>query len=193
MAVHRIITEPGIYYLTFTCHRWLSLIEITNAYALVYDWFDILKKDHHDIVGYVIMPNHTHLILHFSGACQSLNTIVGNGKRFIAYEIVERLLMLPDNSMLNLLKAGVRPKDKARGKKHEVWQDTFDVKECRTESFILEKLNYIHNNPCTGKWKLAKEPHQYSHSSALFYLNGKTGMYPVRDYREFLLMYRTDE
>ena len=74
-------------------------------------------------------------------------------------------------------------------KKHEQWQDSFDIKECRTEQFILQKLNYIHNNPCSGKWKLVKEPHQYEHSSALYYLNGKRGNIPVKDYRYFLWIY----
>ena len=33
--------------------------------------------------------------------------------------------------------------DKSHGKKHEVWKDAFDVKECRTENFIMQKLNYV--------------------------------------------------
>jgi hypothetical protein len=85
--------------------------------------------------------------------------------------------------------AGVESKDKTRGKKHELWQDSFDIKECRTEKFILQKLTYIHNNPCCGKWKLVKEPHHYQHSSALFYLNGTPRHFGVKDYRHFLWIY----
>jgi hypothetical protein len=87
------------------------------------------------------------------------------------------------------LHRAVQPKDRSRGKKHELWQDSFDIKECRTEQFILQKLNYIHNNPCSDKWKLVKEPHHYEHSSALFYLNGKPGNTPVKDYRNFMWIY----
>jgi len=49
----------------------------------------------------------------------------------------------------------VQSNDKKNGKKHEVWKDSFDVKECRTEKFILQKLTYIHNNPWpeSGNWQ----------------------------------------
>jgi hypothetical protein len=80
----------------------------------------------------------------------------------------------------------LKPAIDAGGKKHEIWKDSFDVKECRTEKFVLQKLLYIHNNPCSGKWKLAESPELYLHSSALFYLSGKHSSYPVKDYKIFL-------
>jgi hypothetical protein len=49
---------------------------------------------------------------------------------------------------------------------------------CRGEEIYLEKLNYIHNNPCVKGWNLAKTPEEYPHSSASNYLMGK-GVYPV--------------
>lgn len=67
------------------------------------------------------------------------------------------------------------------------WFDILSVNgQCRIEKFLLQKLNYIHNNPCTGKWKLTDSPIHYPHSSALFYMNGKTWNYPVKDYQELL-------
>jgi hypothetical protein len=43
----------------------------------------------------------------------------------------------------------------------------------------LQKLNYIHNNPCQEKWQLAKAPEEYKHSSAANYISGK-GFYEVK-------------
>jgi REP element-mobilizing transposase RayT len=91
MAIHKPVTQPGIYFITFTCYKWLPLIDMVNGYDLVYNWFDILLAKGHATTGYVIMPNHLHLLLHYSGGAQSLNTLVGNGKRFMAYDIVKRL------------------------------------------------------------------------------------------------------
>jgi hypothetical protein len=54
------------------------------------------------------MPNHVHLLLHYNGGHQSLNTIVGNGKRFMAYEIVYRLEQQSNNDILKLLQQGVK-------------------------------------------------------------------------------------
>lgn len=186
MAIHTPVNATGIYFITFTCHQWLPLIERVKGYDLVYKWFDILNANSHTVTGYVIMPNHLHLLLHFVSNGKSLNTVVGNGKRFMAYDIIERLESRNEEGLLARLRAAVCATDRRRGKKHEVWKDSFDVKHCRTEKFLLQKLNYIHNNPCAGKWKLADSTICYPHSSALFYLSGKTACYPIKDYRELI-------
>jgi hypothetical protein len=45
--------KDGLYFITFTCAKWISLFEITKSYDLVYNWFDILKKNGSFICGYV--------------------------------------------------------------------------------------------------------------------------------------------
>ncbi|HMT76034.1 MAG TPA: hypothetical protein PKA77_18310 [Chitinophagaceae bacterium] len=40
----------------------------------------------------------------------------------------------------------------------------------RTNGDMLQKLNYIHDNPCKGKWNLAAATVDYEHSSAKFYI-----------------------
>ncbi len=68
----------------------MHLFELTKSYDLVYNWFDILKNDKIEIIAYVIMPNHVHCILYFPEAGFNLNKILSNGKRFMAYEIINR-------------------------------------------------------------------------------------------------------
>ena len=153
MSVHTKIEKEGIYFITFTCYAWLPLIELTQGYNAVYNFFKVLGQQHHTVLAYVIMPNHLHLLLHYSGG-KSLNTVIGNGKRFMAYEIINLMEQKGEEGILQKLRAEVKEKDRSRGKKHEVWKDGFDVKECRTEDFILQKLVNIHENPVSGKWKL---------------------------------------
>ena len=144
-----------------------------------------MKQSGNDVLGFVIMSNHVHLLLHYANTKQSLNTIIGNGKRFIGYDIVKRLEEKEELVLLNQMKEAVRAKDSERNKKHQVWKGTFEVKQCRTEKFILQKLNYIHNNPCSGQWSLCEKSYQYPHSSARFYDGDKTG-YRVKDYLDVL-------
>jgi REP element-mobilizing transposase RayT len=188
MSLHLPVNKSGIYFITFTCHKWLALIEKTNCYNNIYKWFDILKKRNHEVIAYVIMPNHLHLLLYYSESNQSLNFEIGEAKRFIAYEIIKRLKKSGEQNLLKELSFDVQIKDKSRGKLHEVWKDSFDCKECRTENFIMQRLVYIHNNPCSGRWKLADDPLHYPYSSASFYISGKAGLYPVKDYRERLTL-----
>jgi hypothetical protein len=64
--------------------------------------------------------------------------------------------------------------------------DGFDVKECRTEKFILQKMIYIHENPVSGKWKLCKTSLDYLYSSARFYFNGRQQLFEVKNHRDFV-------
>ena len=185
MPVKRIIPySEGIYFITFTCYQWLPLIEQTNSYDLIYNWFDHLKSKGHYLTGYVIMPNHVHALIGFRRTDQSINTIVGNGKRFIAYEIVKRLEKQKQTELLQQLQQAVEITDKLRNKRHEIWEDSFDWKECTSEKFIKQKLDYMHNNPCKGKWNLVNNPADYLHSSARFYICGEDGNYKVTNYAE---------
>ena len=176
--------EEGIYFITFTCHQWLPLFELTRAYDIIYKWFDHLKGKGHYILGYVIMPNHLHALIGFSNSTTSINNIIGGGKRFIAYEIISRLKLQNEVEVLSQLAEAVSIRERKRGKLHEVFQPSFDWKECRSREFMKQKIDYIHKNPCSGKWKLADDLVNYSHSSAKFYLTGNQGVYEVKNYAE---------
>ena len=176
--------DYGVFFITFTCFRWLHLFEITNSYDLVYKWFDVLKEKGHYIVGYEIMPNHLHAVIAFRKNGKSINTIIGNGKRMMAYEIVRRLNERNRNDILSLMESAVNKSDKSRSKLHEVWEDSFDWKYLYTDKLIIQKLDYMHWNPCVGKWKLVENPEDYIHGSAKFYILDEQGNYPVTSYTD---------
>ena len=71
--------------------------------------------------------------------------------------------------MLVKLSSLVTIREKKKGQLHKVFKDSFDAKPIITNPFLLQKINYIHNNPVTGKWMLAKDFIEYEHSSASFY------------------------
>lgn len=162
----------GTFFITFTCYNWLPLISITNSYDLIYKGFDILKEAGHYINGFVIMPNHIHAMISFSERGGNINTIIGNGKRFMAYEIIKRLENKNETELLTLLSQNVELSRKEKNKKHEVWQLSFDWKLCNINDFADQKLNYIHMNLCKGKGNLCVNPIEYVHSSAFSYIFG---------------------
>ncbi len=115
------------------------------------------------------MPNHLHLLVYLSRIKKTIDKIIGNGKRFMAYEIVARLNQLGREDLPKLMKSSVRESFKARNKKHEVFESSFDCKGVVTEKLNRQKLNYMHKNPVTGKWKLVEDYLDYQYSSARFY------------------------
>ncbi len=158
-----------LYYCTFTCYKWLNLFEIVNGYDIVYKWFDYLKTQNQQVIGFVIMPNHVHAILYSTDEGYNLNKIIGNAKRFMAYEIIKRLEEMQREDLLQLLHTSVSKREKKKGQRHKVFKDSFDAKGIATEKFLLQKLNYIHRNPVSGKWNLVVDYTDYEHSSAPFY------------------------
>ena len=130
------------------------------------------------------MPNHVHVLISFIDAKQNINTIIGNGKRSMAYEIIERLKTSNEIALLEKLADHVENARKQNKKLHEVWELSFDWKDCRSNQFIYQKLDYMHNNPFAKKWALCDNPFEYMHSSAKFYLTGEQGVYHLTNFME---------
>ena len=129
------------------------------------------------------MPNHLHALIDFGVSEKNINTmvIISNGKRFIAYEIVKRLQEQNKEEILLKLAEAVTKSDKDRGKKHQVFERSFDCKEITSQHFFLQKLSYMHNNPCSGVSKLVDNPVDYIHSSAKYYITGEQGIYLIEE------------
>jgi hypothetical protein len=96
----------------------------------------------------------------------------------MAYDIIKRLKAQGQNLVLSALSKNVDAKRKAKNKQHEVWELSFDWKYCNSYKSIKQKLDYMHNNPCTGKWNLSESPVDYLHSSAKYYA-GELGNYAI--------------
>ena len=183
MSVRKKIDEPnGVFFIRFTCACWLPLFELTDGYDAVYKWFNYLKEQKHHIIAYVIMPSHVHVMIAFSTTRISINTIVGNGKRFMAYELVKKPQALGNKTLLEEMASWVNTTEQLQNKKHQVFEPSFDRKECYSIRFMQQKADYIHLNPC--KAGLVNIPEEYKHSSTLYYYTGVQGVYPVITYME---------
>jgi len=177
------VEKHRIYYCTFTCYKWLHLFEITKLYDHIYSWFDLMKKEYgNQVLAYVVMPNHLHVMIFVNENSKSINQLMGNGKRFMAYEIVKRLTEQKQEQLLNELREGVDINELMKNKHHQVFEPSFDCKVCLNEKFIRQKINYMHRNPLSGKWNLAETIIDYPHSSARFYETSEHSTYNVTSY-----------
>lgn len=161
--------REAIYFITFTCYKWLPLFEETKLHDNINNWFKILNEKGIKTIGYVIMPNHLHCMIYLPKEAPELYQVISNAKRFMAYEIVKRLKADGNKELLNLLEDGVKAKESKKGKLHQVFKESYDAKECFSETFIRQKLDYMHKNPVSGKWNLASDFLNYRYSSVRFY------------------------
>ena len=157
----------------------MNLFEEAKAYSSVYTWFEHLIEDDCQILGYVIMPNHIHCLLFPRNPEKVLNTLVGEGKRFMAYKIIGNLKKMKNYDLLNKLSEGVQENEKKNGKKHQVVRLSFDARVCYNQGMLEQKLDYIHHNPVNGKWSLVDDFATYLHSSAGYYELGIENKYII--------------
>jgi hypothetical protein len=128
------------------------------------------------------MPNHLHLVVYVGSNNKSINRTIAESKRFSFYEIVKRLNATGNHELLQILKDGVQPNERRKGKKHQVFRLSFDAKEI-SENEVGKVLDYIHHNPVKGKWKLADDFVSFSYSSAGFYEKGTASLYKITAFR----------
>jgi REP element-mobilizing transposase RayT len=175
------------WFITFTCYNWIPLFDITQSYSLVYNWLKLVDEKYGiKTLGFVIMPNHVHLLLYLTNTSVKLNTIISNAKRFMAYAIIEHLKEGNQHQLLSTLADACTEKEKAKGQLHKAFEPSFDAKAVYTLDFLHQKLDYIHNNPVSGKWSLCNDFTEYEHSSAAFYILEKPhAIINITDYREY--------
>ena len=74
---------------------------------------------------------------------------------------------------------------KKPNREHLVWEDCLD-ENIYTERVLIEKIEYIHNNPINKGWELAATRSEYAYSSACHYDLGKPALIEIDNIRDVL-------
>ena len=152
-----------IYFWTATIHKWMPLLESDLNKQIIIDSLKYLSdKELITVYAFVIMPNHIHLIWQqndFNGK----ETPKGSLLKYSAHLFLQHLKVNGNSKYYKANEAN---------KKHEIWQrDSLGI-EIYSREVAKQKIDYIHFNPVTGKWKLAKDDLDYYFYSARFYETG---------------------
>jgi REP element-mobilizing transposase RayT len=92
------------------------------------------------IFAYVIMPDHFHLITH--GALKPSDTL-----RFVNGITGHRVISYLKEKNYTTSLAKLRDAKKARGHAYSLWDGHSHVLPLFSESFFMQRVNYIHQNP----------------------------------------------
>ena len=156
-----------LYFWTATINQWQHLLSPDRYKNIITDSLSYLSNaGKMDVFGFVIMPNHMHLIwrmLDLNGK----ETPQGSLLKFTAHEF-RKMLYNDDKSKLTNYKVD------SENKKHEFWQRDPLAIPLYSQKVAYQKLDYIHCNPLAQHWQLATDPCDYTYSSARYYeLNEK--------------------
>jgi putative transposase len=150
-------------FVTFTCFRRLQLLTSDDVIQIVLELLDVTRLRHEfRLLGYVIMPEHVHLVLHPKPETK-LGPVIGEFKSRSAARIIGSPLMtLPD--VCRIVRHGTERK--------AFWQPRCYDHNCRTPETVMEKIHYCHNNPV--KRRLVAEPREWKWSSYNWYCGERT-------------------
>ncbi|MEJ7626242.1 MAG: transposase [Ferruginibacter sp.] len=161
-----------IYFWTATVHNWYHLFSSESNKKIITRYLKKLSDDGLiTVYAFVLMPNHIHLIWQ-QHKMNGKETPFGSFLKYTAH-ILLRELKLTDSA--------TKYKVEVSNKQYEVWKrDSLSV-EIYSREVAIQKINYIHTNPVTGKWNLAKDDISYFYSSAEFYETGKNDFGFLKD------------
>ena len=152
-------------FITITNLNWLPILQNNYHKQIIIEGLsNRVNKKQVTIYGFVLMPNHMHLIWQLHD-----NIIKEHFQRdflkFTARSILQFMRMQED-PLLESLKVS------APDRQYQVWERNSLSIDIYSEKVLLQKLNYIHNNPVHPKWRLSDFPENYKYSSASFYETG---------------------
>ena len=176
---YKIRDQQGLHYLTCSICGWVDLFSRAVYRDIVLDsWRYCAEHKGLQIWGYVIMSNHLHLIASTKAPFR-LEEVMRDFKAHTARQFLE---VLHDRSqpesrrewLLYLFEYFSRHlRDK---QKHQLWQHDNHPIELFSEKVVIQKLQYIHQNPVRAG--LVARPEDWLYSSALNYL-GEKGLLDV--------------
>lgn len=117
-----------------------------------------------EVFGYVIMPNHIHLIWNILNNGEKESTS-GSFAKFTAHQFQKYLRIHNPNLLQQYSSTKI-------DRKFQFWKRDPLAIALSNDDILIQKLSYIHHNPIKEKWNLAMFPEEYRFSSASFYRNG---------------------
>jgi putative transposase len=133
----------------------------------------LISKYKAKLFGFVLMPNHIHLIIETVNA-ETISAFMRDFKKFTSTKIRKQLEVdertdLREKLILN-----------AVGKKRQIfklWMDRFDDVVIYTEKIFYKKLDYIHFNPV--KAGIVNSPEEWKYSSYKNYVFGDNSVIKI--------------
>jgi putative transposase len=125
--------------------------------------------------GWVILDHHFHAIV----AGPDLSRTISDLKKFTARQILTQLPVERRGWLLNQL-AYYRASHK-QASEHQVWQEGFHPQAIVSDEMMLQKLEYIDNNPVRRGW--VASPEHWRYSSAHARLLGASTLLPCDPWR----------
>jgi putative transposase len=163
--LHRYYGAGYLHFITTSCYQRRPLLNSPQNRDLFLQILEQVRKRHHFVVvGYVVMPEHVHLL--FSEPERGNPSTVMQGlKQSFARRLLQNLRANADPRQASLWSTSLED--------GHIWQRRFYDFVVFAEKKRIEKLRYMHRNPVVRG--LVLEPQQWVWSSSRHYADGERG------------------
>ncbi|MBA3828810.1 MAG: transposase [Taibaiella sp.] len=150
-------------FFTATILEWKHALAEAEGKQIITDSLSFLVNDGRAYVNaFVIMDNHIHLIWHIREP-HNREVVQRDFLRYTASEIIKRIRQLAPER-LNEYRVN------AADRKYQIWERNALSIALWSEEVLLQKINYLHQNPVRKGF--CERPEDYKYSSAGYYLTG---------------------
>ena len=167
MPVHlkRFYGSGNLHFITASCYHRQPLLNTAQRRDLFLTVLEQTRRRYRFVIlGYVVMPEHFHLLVS-EPRRDTISTVI----QAVKLAFVRRLLT-PGRAL---------QQGSSRCSPHRIWQARFYDFNVFTERKRIEKLRYVHRNPV--KRGLVPSPEDWGWSSFRSYLSGETGPVHIND------------
>jgi len=160
-------------FVTFSCFRFFRLLIEESFIGVFLEELEKARIQYSlSILGYVVMPNHVHLVL-LPRENIKLGSVIG----LIKAQSARRILKICKNDNPIILKNLLVVRN--RRKRYVFWQRRCYDHNCRTIEAVREMINYCHMNPV--KAGLVDNPDEWPWSSYRWYLGDMDSIVEIDD------------
>lgn len=161
---YKIEDQEALHYVTFQIVNWVDIFTRQVYRDIVIDSLKFCQANKGlEIYAFVVMLNHIHILLRSS--IGKLSDTIREFKSFTAKQMLLAIEMEAESRrdwMLNLFEFAA--KQHKRNEKYQVWTHDNHAELIYSDRFIMQKINYIHENPVRSG--IVEKPEDYLYSSA---------------------------
>lgn len=175
MGIQKIFDVEGhAHFTTINVYKRIPILENYELCDLIIENLEYYrKKFKFRLLGYVILPNHLHIII-LPNTSTKYSDIVRDFKKGVAFAVIKKLSDTGNRGLLDRFRLNSIRED---GQRYSIWQRKYFDFNIFSEKTLLKKLEYIHNNPV--ELRLVETPGEWRYSSWRNYCLGDSSIISI--------------
>ena len=160
---YQISNQNAPYFLTFTVTDWVDVFTRINYKTIIIESLEYCMKNKGlKLHAWCLMTNHIHLICSVEEPFK-MNDFIRDFKQFTSKRIIKEIETTSESRKVWMLyRFEYAGKYDKRIAKYKFWQDKNHPIEIITKDFMMQRINYIHQNPVRAGFVDNAEDYLYS-------------------------------